>query len=328
MLNDLKISKSAADPALDRRGLFLAGLQDVQRRANRIWTDYNVHDPGITILELLCYALTDLGYRASFPIADLLASESDNAAAMKKQFFTARQILPNRPLTELDYRKLLIDLKGVKNAWLKPATVIYYADTIEKKLLAEAPDDPNRPEIEAVRLAGLYDVTIDYMDDVTGDAAKQEIMKEVKKRLSANRNLCEEFIAFAEVETEPFILCAELELSADADVARVKADILFQVQAYLAPPVRNYTLNEMLARTKPDGAPYTADEIFDGPALDCGFIDDEELSEAELRKEIRLSDVVSLIMDIDGVAAVREIVINPEGTTDPLENKWIVPVAP
>lgn len=328
MLNELKIAKAGtAEAALDQGQLFAIGLDHVQRLSRRIWTDYNLHDPGVTILELLCYALTDLGYRASFPIADLLASASDNAAEMKKQFFTARQILPNRPLTRLDYRKLLIDLKGVKNAWLKPATVIYYADTIAKKLLAQPPDDPSLPGIEAVRLAGLYDVTIEYMDDITAEAAKEEVLKEAKKRLSANRNLCEDFIGFAEVETAPFILCAELELAADADVARVKAEILFQVQEYLSPPVRNYTLSEMLARTKRDGGRYTADEIFDGPALDCGFIDDEELSEAELRTEIRLSDIISIIMDIEGVAAVREIVINPAGTTDPLENKWVVPVA-
>ena len=50
------------------------------------WTDHNVHDPGITTLEMLGYALTDLGYRASFPIQDLLAGESDNAASMREQF--------------------------------------------------------------------------------------------------------------------------------------------------------------------------------------------------------------------------------------------------
>ncbi|WBY09532.1 hypothetical protein PIB19_09655 [Sphingomonas sp. 7/4-4] len=37
------------------------------------WTDYNAHDPGVTLVELLSYALTDLGYRATLPVADLLA---------------------------------------------------------------------------------------------------------------------------------------------------------------------------------------------------------------------------------------------------------------
>jgi len=29
------------------------------------WTTHNTHDPGITVLELLAYALTDLQYRSS-----------------------------------------------------------------------------------------------------------------------------------------------------------------------------------------------------------------------------------------------------------------------
>jgi hypothetical protein len=38
------------------------------------WSDFNSHDPGITILEQLCYAITDLAYRSNFPIADLIAT--------------------------------------------------------------------------------------------------------------------------------------------------------------------------------------------------------------------------------------------------------------
>jgi hypothetical protein len=37
------------------------------------WSDFNSHDPGITILEQLCYALTELAWRCQWPIADLLA---------------------------------------------------------------------------------------------------------------------------------------------------------------------------------------------------------------------------------------------------------------
>jgi hypothetical protein len=31
--------------------------------SSELWTDYEIHDPGITIMELLCYAITDLEYR-------------------------------------------------------------------------------------------------------------------------------------------------------------------------------------------------------------------------------------------------------------------------
>ena len=46
------------------------------RLAGERWSDFNTHDPGITILEALCYAITDLAYRTSLPIPDLIAGSS------------------------------------------------------------------------------------------------------------------------------------------------------------------------------------------------------------------------------------------------------------
>jgi len=463
MLSQLTIPKKNTQLlAMDRQQLYAIGLKHIQQLSSKIWTDYNLHDPGITTLELLCYALTDLSYRASFPIADLLASATDNPAEMKKQFFTARQILPNRPLTLLDYRKLLIDIKGVKNAWLQPASLSYYADILnhfnsdaegildpprlgcatlfvndiinlsslagklnqpsdrlsqylKKRLTTKTKEtmsayqatpkeqslertlktllvqdlnriiqnsgpnggshsislyDPqrfasvnlsdrtkrllnlnkgevdierlnrmlledaygqeisqnqwlrNKQDLKKVNLAGLYEVKIEY--EVTTD--KQQVMQIVQQKLQANRNLCEDFVQFNEVETQSFQLCAELELAPDADVTKVNAAILSQVPQYLSPSVKFYSLSEMLIRKKADGTPYHVDEIFDGPALDRGFIDNDELENADLRKEIRLSDIISIIMDIKGVQAVRDIVINPEENKVPLVNKWVIPV--
>ena len=165
MLSQLTIpKKKTKEPALDYQQLYAIGLEHIQQLASRIWTDYNIHDPGITTLELLCYALTDLSYRASFQVKDLLASEDANAENMQKQFFTARRILPNRPLTLPDYRKLLIDLKGVNNAWLQPADLTYCADTVKGELL---PENPGLPGIKEVHVAGLYNVLIEYMDGTT-----------------------------------------------------------------------------------------------------------------------------------------------------------------
>lgn len=50
------------------------GLERIQELSKNIWTDYNLHDPGVTTLEALCYAITDLGYRLTFDMQDLLAN--------------------------------------------------------------------------------------------------------------------------------------------------------------------------------------------------------------------------------------------------------------
>jgi hypothetical protein len=56
------------------------GLEYIQLLGSKFWTDYNIHDPGISILEALCYALTDLGYRTSLDIKDLLALATSETA--------------------------------------------------------------------------------------------------------------------------------------------------------------------------------------------------------------------------------------------------------
>jgi hypothetical protein len=324
MLSELIIPKrQQRDVSMNQSRLYLLGLEKARALSRQLWTDYNVHDPGVTTLEILCYAITDLSYRSSMPITDLLASAEDNLANMQRQFFSARKILPSRPLTELDYRKLLIDLPGVKNAWIRPASLTYYADIIHKRLMHADSGDPGVIDVD---VGGLYEVKIDYMDGLRA-AERAPVLQAVEEILHENRNLCEDFVSFSAVSSEDWILCGEFEIEPDADAAGTKAEIMFQVQQYLAPAVANYSLAEMLQKTKTDGSRYSADEIFNGPPLASGFIPDDELIDADLRSEVRLSDIINIIMDIEGVIAVRDIQVNPKSLTGPLADKWLIAVA-
>ncbi|MBK7173997.1 MAG: diguanylate cyclase [Bacteroidales bacterium] len=326
MLSQLTIPKKGGTP--DHSRLYAIGLEHVQQLSNQIWTDYNVHDPGITILELLSYALTDLEYRASFPMKDLLASPTDNLDNMARQFFTARQIFPNMALNVNDYRKILIDQEGVKNAWLHKRSLSYFADTIRGELLHT---HPGLEGIEEVEISGLYDITIDYEEFINTPELKEATKQRVLTLLHANRNLCEDFVGYHEIETQLFNLCAEIELEPDANVSEVKAAIYFRVSNYLSPPVHFYSLSDMVGKTRMDGSKYTPDQVFEGPVLTHGFIDTDELDASQLRTSLRLSDIISEIMDIKGVIAVRDIILlpfNPESGTSASEtgNKWVIPV--
>ena len=62
---ELNITKNdKRKTALDHSALFSVGIEHVRKLASEIWTDYNAHDPGVTALEVLSYALTDLSFRA------------------------------------------------------------------------------------------------------------------------------------------------------------------------------------------------------------------------------------------------------------------------
>ena len=143
------ISKFAPeDISMDFERLRQEGIQHLEDLATYIWTDFNVHDPGITIFEVLCYAITDLGYRANLPIEDILAGKDATSS-----FFSATEILPICPVTQNDYRKFLIDFPGVRNAWVEQMVEcgekLYF---LEKDKSLFPLDDNGVSELEKARI--------------------------------------------------------------------------------------------------------------------------------------------------------------------------------
>lgn len=163
------------------------GIGFIEKMASSLWTDYNTHDPGITILEALCYAITDLGYRANWDIKDLLTSESPaidpNHPFPKQAFFTASEILTVNPVTPDDFRRLLIDLSGVRNAWVFckecACDVLYYA-WCEQNQLTLSYQKPTKKELPSkiVEPLGLYEILLELENDAElGDLNDQKIVQ-------------------------------------------------------------------------------------------------------------------------------------------------------
>ncbi|MBD8082299.1 hypothetical protein [Chryseobacterium caseinilyticum] len=161
----------------DFQFLFRLGLEYVERLGSKFWTDYNTHDPGITILEVLCYAITELGYRSDFNIQDLLTGK--NGLIENKTFFTAAEIYTNAALTVNDYRKLLIDIDGISNAWLLPTKNIkdsngyLLPNNAESKILINRLEDKlslkntdaNGKKISELKVRGLNKIKIELDED-------------------------------------------------------------------------------------------------------------------------------------------------------------------
>ncbi len=145
------------------------------------------------------------------------------------------------------------------------------------------------------------------------------ILEAVKKRLHVNRNLCEDFLKFSALRVEAIAVCADVELAVDADVEEVHARILHEIESFLSPSIRFYELNEMVEKGIP------SEKIFEGPLTEHGFIMDEELKRAGRRKVIYVSDLIQIIMNIEGVVAVKHIEIAniPESDEDGIEQKSV-----
>lgn len=156
-------------PGMDYGLLRRTAMQYLEQLGSDLWTDFNIHDPGITIMEALSFALSDLSYRCNFPIEDLIALPPNQPAQPQKQaFFTAREVLTNAAWTIEDYRKLLVDIDGIKNGWLSCKAcacndLYLYANCKESKLQYLETE-------HQVIIKGLYDVMIEFEDaDGVGD---------------------------------------------------------------------------------------------------------------------------------------------------------------
>ncbi|MCF6350625.1 MAG: hypothetical protein L3J23_06280 [Flavobacteriaceae bacterium] len=295
------------------------GIAYIEQLGGSLWTDFNSHDPGITMLEMLSYAITDLGMRIDMPIKNLLTT-TDSTKNLNTQFYKASEIFPTKPVTLLDYRKLFIDIDGVKNCWLRPHKKVVYVNckddelSYDKEKFSDISSNFKRDFI----LNGLYDILVDLEEG----KSITTIRKLIRKKYHAHRNLCEDLICINEVPQQMISVCANIEVEKTADEELVNAKILLAIANYFSPSLAFYSIQEMLDKG------YTPDQIFDGPILKNGFIDIEELKKAALKKEVRLSDIMKIIMNIEGVKLIKDISIGNCNNSEEIENKWNICIDP
>lgn len=289
------------------------GVRIVQKLSSEIWTDYNEHDPGVTTLEQLCYALTELSWRAEFDIADLLAQpETGRIDLHRHGLYTAREILPCNPVTLDDYRKLIADeVPGVANVWLTP-------------LISKA---PSREPVRASReVSGLYDIVV-YVPNAhhpQPDCGRDEhtarirrLKQQVRGVYCRHRNLCEDLHAVRLLKPVHTVISADVSLRERIPAERAMANILFEVGKLLAPELTRQSLNDLLAAGK------TPDEIFNGPLLRQGFICDDELTPKAA--SVAVNDVIAAIARTEGVASAREVEVRTASGAYRLNNSVPIP---
>jgi hypothetical protein len=171
-------------PSQDYEFLRKEGLAHIESLSSQLWTDYNTHDPGITILEALCYAITELGYRSGFEMKDLVVTQGSEITDDQRVLFTAKNILTVNPLTIDDYRKLLVDIVGIHNAWLfapdnKQGPSGSLSPVNEVPVYADIKNDvlTYDPKPQVLYLSGLYEVLLDLdIDDRFGDLNNGDIL--------------------------------------------------------------------------------------------------------------------------------------------------------
>jgi len=268
------------------------GVDEVQKLSGRIWTDYNEHDPGVTILENLCYAITELGYKTNFSIQDLFFKKSKSGdKEFLKTFYKPSEILPPPPVTETDFRKLIIDhVKEVKNAWVKP----------------------KKQSQVGTRINGLYEVLIlvneNYNDKIS-------VQKQVEQLLIENRNLGEDFDVFRVLDYDDVYFSGNISIAPDAIGESVYANILSAIQALFSPTIPLYSKEEVLRM--PDGK----EMVNNHPPVKNGYVIDSDLESSSVNSisKLYISKIIKVITDVEGVEGVYDFSLFVGGEKVPTE---------
>ena len=270
------------DPGTDYVVLRDKAVQLVQQMAGDTWTDFNASDPGVTILEQLCYALTELSYRADYPVADLLCDPATGKLSLGPAgLYLARAIMPVNPVTTNDFRRLLIDrVPGLGNVWLTRC-----------------------PTKDTDGVNGLYKLALHVpSQDPCCRSAKHDhehVRSRALATYRARRALCEDVHGATVLKLLNTRVSATVQLDAAADAATVLAALMFRLGMLFAPEPRRQSLDSLVA------AGQSTAEIFDGPLMLRGFIADDQLT--ALPRSFLLNDVLETMAATDGVVAVNDL---------------------
>ncbi|HVZ36749.1 MAG TPA: hypothetical protein VG963_30190, partial [Polyangiaceae bacterium] len=270
---------------MDYDSLLSEGRRALEQYASDPWTDFNPHDPGITLLEALCYVLTDLVYRTGHTIPELLASSRDDAYA---NLYAPREILSSNAVTTADLRKVLLNLEGVRNAWIEAAA---WRD--------------------GMPLKGLYRVCVDAEDSgLASSPTPLELVQRVTECLHRQRPLAEDFTEVRVLPPQAICVTATVEIGPLDDPEWVREEILRKLDQHIAPSVRFASAAAWWHEGR------AVDEIFDGPLLEHGaedlrFVDAEALRQMERPSFLYPSKVLEVIASVKGVRVVKTLRLGP-----------------
>jgi hypothetical protein len=265
-----------------------------QALSSAIWTDYNEHDPGVTTIEQLCYALTELSYRAELPIADLLTNRKTGKIHLNHHgLYPIREIMPCNPVTVNDYRRLLADrISEIANVWFTPH---------------KANDNFGIP------VNGLYDVHVyaptahPHHKRPSVESAREKIVEQVRRVYNGERNLCEDIHSVVVLSPMHLAVQADVDIRGKEAVEKILAAILFSIGTTVAPEITRQPLNALLdAGEEPD-------EIFNGPLLRTGFVSEDQLQPQMTLLEV--NEIIASIAETSGVSGVRTIKVTANGKT-------------
>ena len=292
-INDVNTLLDLFSTDLNCENLKSYALDYIKRIGGKKWSDYAPHDPGITILEELCYAIADIDYRLSFEMEDLIA-DNPNEANEITYFHKPEEIFPCSPITLKDYKKLILDVQGVRNCKIVPVK-------------------------DNDKVKGLYDVYL-YIE-FDDEKEKERIVEDVSVLLNKNRNIGEDFneIKLFDVIDVGVDLLVEINENCEKDKSfsyyNFAADLLSDIQNIFIPYNAFLSLSEIYSKNK------NLEDIFNGPTLESGFLENRNVDRYNLKTEYLIFNIINILSKNEKIKKVKYLEIRDINTNEVFKNQ-------
>lgn len=213
MMEETTINSNDFNKLQDYKYLRQFGMELIQELSGSAWTNLNHSDPGVTILEQVVYAMTELGYCSSFPIEDIL-TEEDNKIRYTNQFYKADELFNKTPIAVSEYKT--------------------YIKTISQSILAVGCKTFNSSK-DFVN--GAYSFYLCLMSD---QKDSDNLALEVYFELNKIRGLCEIFVLPTIVHTTGYTIQGTLVLKYNKAGERLIGDISNAISKFIAQKWEDY----------------------------------------------------------------------------------------
>lgn len=263
-------------------------LAFIQARSGTNWTNYNASDAGITILDQVCFALTELGYCTGFPMADILTN-SKGELITTDQFYLPTQIFTTTPVTTEDYRKVIIDgSDAIANVYV---------------------------EMVPCNLPGISTICRTYLrlsNNVSPDLSVNELLQDIYFQLNAKRNLTVFFDQPRILTPKLIPLFGTIELNSATNFSAVVSQL---VESSAEAVFKSCSLLSFKAARE---SGYSVEDIYEGPRLKNGFLMTDQLGDKQNKYSVQ--QLIRLIQKVAGVKAISGLCFNSKNDTKEVAN--------
>ncbi|MER2473769.1 hypothetical protein [Photorhabdus laumondii] len=302
----------------------------IEQQSGQCWSNTSENDPGITLLEACCYGASDLAYRHTLPLRDLLTPRPEDQTpgdGIFPQEFGPQQTLTCGPITAEDYRRALLDLHSSDTVNETNEGYFFFNDV---QLIREPENEryeywynkekreysfKNSGSDSQLTLRGNYWLYL--LSSRETETNKTLAEERLKTFLKDNRNLGEFISKIIWLQPTDLPLQIDIELEDNViDFADIFAQVYMTAEQMVLPKPERYTTQAM----KDQG--YHHEEIFSGPYLHHGWIPTlPQTKDYTGDTVLNLSHLVNRLLAIKGIQSVTRLALAHHDTTiTPLSN--------